>query len=541
MIYEQIDGHLWANMVMSSGQHLGDNKSYVDSLNVFPVPDGDTGTNMSLTIASAAKAINQKGDLHIGRAAKTVSYGALMGARGNSGVILSQLFAGFAKAAEGKETLDASGLAQALSVAVETAYRAVMNPVEGTILTVAREAAEAAGKAASVPGASLDAVMEAAYLGAVEALEKTPSMLPVLKQAGVVDAGGQGFVYILEGMLKALKGEVLTLQTPAADSQKKDEVVNANVDFLADNILEYQYCTEFILKKRHKSLDLDKIREFLSDKGDCVLVVGNSETSKIHIHTNHPGRVLDFCTDLGTLHEIQINNMSEQSKEMQLKARAVKHLGIVGVAVGDGLVEILKSLGVDAVITGGQTMNPSTQDFVEAIDSILAEEVLLLPNNGNVLLAAQQAAKIATKPSQVVETKTIPQGIAALMAFNPESDLEQNKSKMQEASKSVQTLEVTYAVRDSKYNGHSIEKDQILGIADGELVFTGSTPDEVVEKLISAHLKPDHELATIYFGEDIQDSAARQLVENLSEKYTRIDFELHYGGQPLYFYLISIE
>lgn len=540
MIHEQIDGHLWANMVISSGQHLGDNKSYVDSLNVFPVPDGDTGTNMSLTIASAAKAIKQKEDPHIGKAAKTVSYGALMGARGNSGVILSQLFAGFAKAADGKETLDAPGLAQALSVAVETAYQAVMNPVEGTILTVSREAAQAAGKAASVPGASLGDVMEAAYLGAVEALGKTPSMLPVLKQAGVVDAGGQGFVYILEGMLKAVKGEVITFKT-TADSQIKEETIKANVDYLADNILEFQYCTEFILKKRNESLDLDKIREFLSDKGDCILVVGSPETSKIHIHTNHPGRVLDFCTDLGTLHEIQINNMSEQSKEMQLKARAVKHVGIVSVAVGDGLVEILKSLGVDAVITGGQTMNPSTQDFVEAIDNILAEEVLLLPNNGNVLLAAQQAAKIAAKPSQVVETKTIPQGIAALMAFNAESDLGQNKSKMQEASKSVCTLEVTYAVRDSKYNGHSIEKDQILGIADGELVLTGSTPDEVVEKLIAAYLKPEHELVTIYFGEDMQDSAARQLVENLSEKYTRIDFELHYGGQPLYFYLISIE
>lgn len=535
---EYIDGYLWTKMIVASGKYLEKHKSFVDSLNVFPVPDGDTGTNMSLTIASAAKAILQKEENNIGDAAKTVSYGALMGARGNSGVILSQLFAGFAKSTEGKEKLDSVGIAQALETAVKTAYQAVMNPVEGTILTVSRESSIAAKEAAQEPEATPVSVLAAAYNGAMTALQKTPSLLPVLKQAGVVDAGGQGFVYIIEGMLKALNGEEIDY------AAKTDVIINDEktaINYFNDETLEFQYCTEFVLKKKARNLDLEAIRAFLIDKGDCLLVVGNQDTGKIHIHTNHPGKVLDYCTELGTLHEVQINNMSEQSREMQMKGKALKRLGIVSVAVGNGMIEIFKSLGVDAVITGGQTMNPSTQDFIDAIDNILAEEVIILPNNGNVLLTAKQAANVAAKPCQVVETKTIPQGISALMAFNATNDILFNKEKMQEASKTVKTLEVTYAVRNSKFNGHNIEKNQILGIADGELVLTGNTPADVVEKLISGNLNSHYELVTIYYGEDIQDDEARKLVETLSEKYDEVDFELHQGGQPLYYYLISLE
>lgn len=540
MNFEHIDGYLWKRMIIASGKYLEKHKGFVDSLNVFPVPDGDTGTNMSLTMASAAKSVIQKEENNIGDAAKTVSYGALMGARGNSGVILSQLFAGFAKSTEGKEKLDAAGLALALEMAVKTAYQAVMNPVEGTILTVSKEAAIAAKEAAQGTDANLNGVFQAAYYGAVLALQKTPSLLPVLKQAGVVDAGGQGFVYILEGMLKVLNGEEIEYSVKdetSVDSNDKRSPIN----YFTDEELEYQYCTEFVLKKRERNLDLEAIRAFLTDKGDCLLVVGNQDTGKIHIHTNHPGRVLEYCTEIGTLHEVQINNMSEQSREMQMKGKAVKHIGLISVAVGTGMVEIFKSLGVDAVITGGQTMNPSTQDFIDAIDNVLAEEVIILPNNGNVLLTARQAASVAAKPCQVVETKTIPQGIAALMAFNATNDILFNKGKMQEASKTIQTLEVTYAVRDSKFNGHVIEKDQILGIAEGELVLTGSTPADVVERLIKRNLQSHYELVTIYYGEDIQEAEARKLVEKLSEKYDEIDFELHQGGQPLYYYLISLE
>lgn len=538
MKYEYIDGHLWTKMIVASGKYLEKHKGFVDSLNVFPVPDGDTGTNMSLTMSSAAKSLQKKEESNAGEAAKAVSYGALMGARGNSGVILSQLFAGFAKGAEGKSCLSGMDLAQALELAVITAYQAVMNPVEGTILTVSREASVAAKEAAEKEDSTVIEVMEAAYQGAFLALEKTPSLLPVLKQAGVVDAGGQGLVYIFEGMLKVLNGENLDYLSEDRTIMNEEKTA---INYFVAGALEYQYCTEFILKRAKQHLDLDTIRNFMTDKGDCLLVVGNPDTSKIHIHTNHPGLVLEYCTELGTLHDVQINNMSEQSKEMQVKGATLKHVGLVSVAVGNGLIEIFKSLGVDAVITGGQTMNPSTQDFVEAIGNIMAEEVIILPNNGNVMLAAKQAATISAKPCQVIETKTIPQGIAALMAFNATNDMSFNMEKMTEASKHVQTLEVTYAVRDSQFNGHNIKKDQILGISNGKLVLTGEDPATVVEKLIVDNLKSDHELITIYYGEDIQDEEARKLVETLSEKFDNIDFELHQGGQPLYYYLISLE
>lgn len=540
MRLETIDGQLWSKLVVASSKYLENRKSIVDSLNVFPVPDGDTGTNMSLTMASAARAIQQKNESGIGEATKIVSYGALMGARGNSGVILSQLFAGFAKRAEGNEYLDARGLAEALESAVQTAYQAVMNPVEGTILTVSKEAARAAVTAAAKPEATIENVLTAALQGAAETLERTPSMLAVLKQAGVVDAGGQGFVFILEGMLKSLSGEEEDLPVQYEPEIKKDK---PQVEFagITEGALEYQYCTEFILKKKNKELALDGIRSFLIDKGDCLLVVGTPDTAKIHIHTNHPGQVLEFCSELGSLHEMQIHNMSEQSQEMQMKARAVKHLGLIGVTMGVGLVDIFKSLGVDVVITGGQTMNPSTQDFLEAIDKILAEEVLILPNNGNVILAAEQAAKVASKPVQIVKTRSIPQGIAALMAFNGENDLEQNALKMEEAGKQVVTVEITYAVRDAQYDGHEIIKGQILGLVNDKLTIVGNEVNKVVEDLMTAHLQKEHELMTIYYGEDISEGEARQLVENLAVKYPEVDFELHHGGQPLYYYMISLE
>lgn len=534
----ELDGRLWLKLIVAASKYLEDRKNLVDALNVFPVPDGDTGTNMSLTMASAAKAVLQKQDDHLGNCARQVAYGALMGARGNSGVILSQLFAGFAKRSEGLDSLTPQGFSEALESAVQAAYQAVMNPVEGTILTVAREASEAGREAASRSDATLDSVLEAIHKGAVAALQKTPSLLPVLKQAGVVDAGGQGLVYILEGMLFSLKG----LEPADLSLEAEDFKPVAAVEYSTNSEpLENQYCTEFILKKTLNDLPLEAIRKYLTDKGDCLLVVGSPETAKIHIHTNYPGTVLDYCINYGSLHEIQIHNMSEQSKEMQLKAKTKKHLGIIAVAVGNGLIEIFKSLGVDVVISGGQTMNPSTENFLEAIDNILAEEVIILPNNSNVILAAQQAAKLANKPVEVINTKTIPQGIAALMAFNAEYDLVNNKSKMEDASREVISLEITYAVRDAQFEGHEIQKGQILGIVDGKLVTTGSNVKDTVEAVIDGALQNDHELVTIYYGEGITEEEAHQLVEHLADKYPGIDFELHFGGQPLYYYLISLE
>jgi DAK2 domain fusion protein YloV len=535
---DSIDGLLWSKLIIASSVYLSERKQSVDALNVFPVPDGDTGTNMSLTMATAAKAVAEQETANLGELTKAMAYGALMGARGNSGVILSQLLAGFAKSTEGQERISLDGFCQALDTAVETAYQAVTNPVEGTILTVARETSVAAAKERQREGSSFHSVLNAAYEGAYQALQETPTMLPVLQQAGVVDAGGQGWVYILEGMLAAISGNMPKYQKEALTAVNS---VQKKLDYTGEQAITYQYCTEFILKKKEKPLTLDGVKAFLSDKGDCLLVVGNSDTGKIHIHTNHPGNVLEFCTEMGTLHEVQIHNMLEQSEEMRIKARAKKHLGIIMVSLGSGLNDVFKSLGVDIVITGGQTMNPSTQDFVEAIEQILAEEVLLLPNNSNVILAAQQAAGVASKPVRVVGTRTIPQGIAALMAFNAENDLETNKTKMEEACTQIMTLEVTYAVRDAEFDGQKITKGQILGISEGKIAVTGDKMADVAQQLIAKFIKPEYELITVYYGEDVSEQDAEKLIEALSQQYPQVDFELHYGGQPLYYYLISVE
>lgn len=536
----RIDGQTWTKLIIASSKYLEARKSKVDSLNVFPVPDGDTGTNMSLTMSSAAKAAQVKEFNQIGAAAKAVSYGALMGARGNSGVILSQILAGFAKKAEDYEYMEPLDFAHALESATTTAYQAVSNPVEGTILTVCREASNAAGAAAKISDSTIESVLESAYRSAIDTLKLTPTMLPVLQQAGVVDAGGQGFVIILEGMLKTLRGEIIDI-TPVYENETVPEPVQVSFESVPDSFLEYQYCTEFILKKKESDLHLDAIRSYLFNKGNCLLVVGNQETGKIHIHTNNPGQVLEYCTDLGSLHEVQIHNMAEQNQEMQIKAKAVKHQGLISVSSGPGLDDIFKSLGVDVIIQGGQTMNPSTQDFLEAINHVLAEEILILPNNSNILLAAQQAASVASKPVQVVTTKTILQGIASLMAFNAEHDLEENRVKMEEAGRQITSIEVTYAVRDAQYDGVDIIKGQILGIADNTLVFAGDQVPLVVEELLQRYIEPAHELVTIYHGEEISENEARKLVEKLAHTWPDVDFELHYGGQPLYYYLISIE
>lgn len=531
-----LDGNLLRKLIVASYKYLDERKDYVNSLNVFPVPDGDTGTNMSLTMASAAKALQQKKEESAGELLRIAAHGALLGARGNSGVILSQLLFGLGKKIDGLKEITALDFSNGLECAVQTAYKAVVNPVEGTILTVAKEAFLATKDVPNIEECMIEDVLEAAYIGARKALEKTPTQLPVLRQAGVVDAGGQGFVYILQGMLSYLKGEIVDL--PIMVFENKDN--RPNIEKIAHENLQFLYCTEFILKKKEKDFNLEEIRSYLMDKGDCVLVVGSSKTAKIHIHTNHPGEILEYCLQQGTLHEIDINNMMEQSEEMS-EAISWKPLGIVAVGVGLGLVEILKSLGVDHIISGGQTMNPSTEDFLEAINHVLAEEVIILPNNSNVILAAEQAALVSSKNTQVVKTKSIPQGIAALMALNVEQNISQNVQKMFDAALEVVTIEVTYAVRDATYDGLLIKSGQILGLVDHQLITVGNDETEVLLNLTKHALRPHHEIMTIYYGEDVKEDEAKLLVEKLSTQYPAIDTELHYGGQPIYNYLISLE
>ncbi|HHX96378.1 MAG TPA: DAK2 domain-containing protein [Clostridia bacterium] len=538
MKLEKIDGLLWSKLLIAASLYLEERKQIVNDLNVFPVPDGDTGTNMSLTMNSAVDAITNNQVAEIGAVAKLMAHGALMGARGNSGVILSQLLAGFAQSVAAKMTIGPDDFCTALGKAMEMAYQAVMQPVEGTILTVSRGAFEGAQKELLEATPTLFSVFRGAYQGARETLQKTPEMLPVLQQAGVVDAGGQGLVYILEGMLSVWDNNLQEM--PLVEVVPRKKVIQENT-YTEKQVLEYQYCTEFILKKNTLALPLEKIRSYLTDKGDCLLVVGSSSTGKIHIHTNTPGLVLDYCLQYGSLHEIKIDNMSEQSEVMSLREKPIKRLGIITVSSGQGLNDVFRSLGVDVVIEGGQTMNPSIEEFVNVVEQVLAEEVIILPNNSNIVLAARQAAEVAVKPVAIVETKTIPQGIAALMAFNPEYDLQTNQQKMNEAGQEIVTLEVTYAVRDAEYETHSIKKGQILGLAEGKLVFTGDEVIEVAIQLLERFLQPDHELVTVYYGADLAEKKAAQMVQILSEKYKQLDFELHYGGQPLYYYLISLE
>jgi len=537
----KIDGYLLRAMVLTSASKLEIEKSQIDSLNVFPVPDGDTGTNMSLTLASAAKAVEGLSEkAGLADVAEAMAYGALMGARGNSGVILSQLLGGFTKAVNNHVEMDAQLLATAFSKGVAAAYKAVVKPIEGTILTVAREASE---KLFSKVNENIDIVkaFEIFLNQGYNTLAMTPEMLPVLKQAGVVDAGGKGFLTVIEGMLAGFKGEKFEgILNESENYLKKASLPLKDFEISEENI-EFQYCTELIIKKFKKSQEVpDDIRNFLEQKGDCVLVVPSDDIIKIHVHTNNPGLVLEFCCEIGSLHDIKIENMREQSQELQLSAPK-KNLGVIAVSVGEGLNEIFKSLGVDYIITGGQTMNPSTEDILSAIEEVNAEEIIILPNNKNIILAAEQAVAISSKTAKVVTSKTIPQGIGALMAFNGELDLNTNLEKMMEATKHIKTGEVTYAVRDAQHGNLQIKAGQIIGIIDGEISVIAENTADVVVKILEQLLKNNEELVTLYFGKETSETQAQKLVDKLASFYSDIDFELHYGGQPLYHYLISIE
>lgn len=504
----------------------------IDKLNVFPVPDGDTGTNMYLTFMAALQEMGRVEDDSIGAVTEAVARGALTGARGNSGVILSQILQGFAHALAGKEKATAADIAEALERGSDYAYRAVSEPVEGTILTVARAAAEAARFAAD-RSSDLPRLGLNVYRRAADTLQLTPEMLPVLKEAGVVDAGGKGFVAILEGILRIFKryrDEYAETPDPCDIYTPEERAPGA-----AQTGLQFVYCTEFIV--RGERIPLEEIKEILRGYGDCLMVVGNPDTAKVHLHTNNPGQVLESCLLYGSLHQIEVDNMLDQYRESE-RSR-VKPLGIVAVAPGEGIVKIMESIGTDAIISGGQTMNPSTEEIVRAIEDIPAENVIVLPNNKNIIPAAEQARRLTAKKVTVIPTRTVPQGLAALLAASPEDDLETNAARMREAGEGVLTGEVTKAAKDSAFNGLDIRTGEFIGIAEGKLIKSAGLEEAVLD--VAAELVPQGELVTLYYGRDVPGVEAERIIEKLSGIYPEAEFELYYGGQPLYHFFISVE
>lgn len=548
---QSLDGIKFAEMVQMGAHHLYQNANYVDSLNVFPVPDGDTGTNMNLSMTSGAKETEHAASEHIGKTAQALSKGLLMGARGNSGVILSQLFRGFGKFIEKESTIDAKGFAGAFQAGVDTAYKAVMKPVEGTILTVAREAAKKGVEVAETEN-DIIAVMEAFTAEAKASLDRTPDLLPVLKEVGVVDSGGQGLLFVYEGFLASLKGEAL----PEKNDATLDDLINAEhhraQDFMNTADIEFGYCTEIMvrLEEGKEPFNEEQFRNELNPLGDSLLVISDEEIAKVHIHSEQPGSVLSIGQKYGSLIKIKVDNMREQHSAIvgeEHKAptpskKVEKHpYAIVTIAMGEGVAELLRSIGASYVIEGGQTMNPSTEDIVKAVQEIGAEKVLILPNNKNIVMAAEQAVEILEIDAAVVPTKTIPQGMAAILAFNPEAAVDVNKKTMSEAFTNVKTGQVTYAVRDTSIDGVEIHKDDFMALAEGKIVLSTPALKDAAEKVIKDLVNEDAEIVTVIYGEDTTEQAASELVAFIEENYPDVEVELFDGKQGLYPYIISVE
>ncbi len=553
---KSLDGIKFAEMVEAGSRHLSQNAEYVDSLNVFPVPDGDTGTNMNLSMTSGAKETAAHKTENIGNTAQALSKGLLMGARGNSGVILSQLFRGFGKAVEKEDTLDSIKFAQALKHGVDTAYKAVMKPVEGTILTVARVAAEKAVEVAEHEQ-DIRVVMEETLTAAKEALAQTPEMLPVLKEVGVVDSGGQGLVFVYEGFTAVLKGEEIPTATVV---ESLDDLVNAEhhkaQDFMDTSEIVYGYCTEFMVRfeEGKKPFEEESFRNDMSKFGDSLLVISDDEVVKIHVHSETPGEVISYGHQYGSLVKIKVDNMrlqhtaivGEDHPQGDTKKAAEKEVkkhpyAIVTVAMGEGVARLLESIGASYVIEGGQTMNPSTEDIVNAVKKVGAEKVLILPNNKNIVMAAEQAAELLEIEAAVVPTKTIPQGLAAVLAFNPDQTVEENKKHMANASTNVKSGQITFAVRDTTIDGIEIHKDDFMAINEGSIIQATPSLKVASELLLSDMIDEESEIVTVLYGEDIQKETADELVHFIEEKYPDVEVEVHNGKQPLYPYIFSVE
>ena len=557
MSITSLNGKRFAEMIIQGANQLAANAQMVDALNVFPVPDGDTGTNMNLSMTSGAKEVQNNVQEHIGKVGVSLSRGLLMGARGNSGVILSQLFRGFAKSIENKAEINSQEFAQAFEAGVQTAYKAVMKPVEGTILTVAKDAAKQAVSSAA-KNKDIVQVMDDIVKEANASLKRTPDLLPVLKEVGVVDSGGQGLVFVYEGFLAELKGEALPVRSENAPSMEDmvsaEHHMNVQAHINTEDIV-FGYCTEFMVrldndKMGGKTFDEEKFRNDLSEYGDSLLVISDDEIVKVHIHSEHPGTCLNYGQQYGSFLKVKVDNMREQHTAIvgetktpltTERKQSKDQYGIVSVAMGSGISELFKSIGAKSVIEGGQTMNPSTEDIVRAVEEAHAEHVIILPNNKNIIMAANQAADVLGNHVTVIPSKTVPQGMAALLAFNPAQSAEENEKAMSEALSNVKTGQITYAVRDTSIDGLTIEKGDFMGIDEGSIKVKGKDQLQAAKDLLTEMIDEDSEILTILYGEDASAEEVEQLEAFCEEKFEDVEVEVHNGKQPLYSFIFSIE
>ncbi|MBR4429148.1 MAG: DAK2 domain-containing protein [Clostridia bacterium] len=547
MSAKTIDGSLFREMLTAGCTYLNNNRESVDALNVFPVPDGDTGTNMCHTINAAVKEVGNTSLNSVSDVAQLAAKGALRGARGNSGVILSQILRGFAQALDGCDEMDAQMLARCFRSAAQTAYKAVMKPKEGTILTVARVMAEDCEKYLKNTS-DVTELFALTLRSGEEILKHTPEMLPVLKQAGVVDSGGKGLMVIFNGFYAALTGNYTGLEeAETVSSAMPGDFVD---DHEAIGEIKFAYCTEFIVSRPKEGMtnaDVSRLRRRLERIGDCVIVVSDLSVVKVHVHTNEPGKALQWALELGELDNLKIDNMLEERREVERKkAEAaaqefVKDYGIVAVALGDGFTEIFKSLEIDRIVDGGQTMNPSIEDLQKAIDETRAKVVYVLPNNTNIILAAQQAAGLTKRQVYVLPTKSVPMGIAAALAFSPSADPETNLNEMNEAAQKVHTASITFSVRDTVFDEMQIHANDIMGMIDNKIQQLGRDAKEVAIKLLESMVGPESGVITVYYGQDVEEQTAQALGDEIQDKYADCEVYVQSGGQPLYYYLIAVE
>ncbi|HGL4418946.1 TPA: fatty acid kinase catalytic subunit FakA [Staphylococcus aureus] len=545
----KINGKLFADMIIQGAQNLSNNADLVDSLNVYPVPDGDTGTNMNLTMTSGREEVENNLSKNIGELGKTFSKGLLMGARGNSGVILSQLFRGFCKNIESESEINSKLLAESFQAGVETAYKAVMKPVEGTILTVAKDAAQAAIEKANNTEDCIE-LMEYIIVKANESLENTPNLLAVLKEVGVVDSGGKGLLCVYEGFLKALKGEKVEAKVAKID---KDGFVHDEHDFhgvINTEDIIYGYCTEMMVRfgKNKKAFDEQEFRQDMSQFGDSLLVINDEEIVKVHVHTEYPGKVFNYGQQYGELIKLKVENMREQHREVIRKEQHTAkpkmetvETAIITISMGEGISEIFKSMGATHIISGGQTMNPSTEDIVKVIEQSKCKRAIILPNNKNILMASEQAASIVDAEAVVIPTKSIPQGISALFQYDVDATLEENKAQMADSVNNVKSGSLTYAVRDTKIDGVEIKKDAFMGLIEDKIVSSQSDQLTTVTELLNEMLAEDSEILTVIIGQDAEQAVTDNMINWIEEQYPDVEVEVHEGGQPIYQYFFSVE
>lgn len=566
MEIKQFSAKDFRKMIQSGANNLTRNKDLVDSLNVFPVPDGDTGTNMNMTFTSGNEKLTQTVSDHVGELAQSLAKGLLMGARGNSGVILSQIFRGFSKAIEHLETLDAEGFVSAFSGGVESAYKAVMKPVEGTILTVARESAMA-GEHAVQSTDNIVEIMEAIVEGARRSLDNTPNLLPVLKQVGVVDSGGKGLLCIYEGFLESLTGESLQDESEEAHetvaSQHTHAIFNNEEEHpLSMDDITYGFCTEIMVRidpdfaTTDQTFDTEQFRETLNTRGDSLLVVADDEIIKVHIHTENPGEIMQLGQQFGELIKIKVDNMREQVREIDRQHQASrpdqptvddqamilsKPTAVITVAAGEGMHQLFESIGADVVLSGGQTMNPSTEDFVKAIETVKADKYIILPNNKNIIMAAEQVSELIDQPVVVIPTRSIPQAVSAMLVYNEEATLEDNQEMMLEMMGQVKTGQITYSIRDTQINDIDIHKDDYMGLIDDQIELVDQDLTEALYHTLDQMVDTFSSIVTIYIGEEGDENEVNDVIERLSQQYSDIEFEVVEGNQPVYNYIMSVE